>query len=64
MIRIARSSDPEFNIHRHLSTYGAFTKGNYEEAFAELFANSQCGAPNEAGRAMNIWLKEKGYVRA
>ena len=63
---IAKRSDPTFKLKDYLSVYGAIVRGEpgtYKEAFAEIFANSQCGAPNAAGAAMNIWLKEKGFLR-
>lgn len=43
---------------KSLSTYGAT---NAREFFAEAFANSQLGAPNAVGKAMNDWLKGQGF---
>ena len=56
--QIAKEKNPDFRISQNISEYG---KTNYFEAFAETFANSQCGAPNELGKAMNIWLERNGY---
>ena len=56
--QIAKEENPDFLISQNISGYG---KTNYLEAFAETFANSQCGSPNELGKAMNIWLERNGY---
>ena len=56
--QIAKEENPDFLVSKNISEYG---KTNYCEAFAETFANSQCGAPNELGKAMNIWLERNGY---
>ena len=56
--QIAKDRNPEFSLKENLSEYG---RSNYYEAFAEMFANSQCGSPNELGNAMNEWLKKEGY---
>ena len=56
--QIAKEENPDFLVSKNISEYG---KTNYFEAFAETFANSQCGAPNELGKAMNIWLERNGY---
>lgn len=53
-----KSSDPNNIIKNNLSQYG---KTNYAEFFAEVFANSQLGEPNELGDAMSEWLKKRGY---
>lgn len=58
IIAIARENNPDFVLNDNLSTYGAT---NDEEFFAECFANSQCGKPNELGRAMQIWLERNGF---
>lgn len=58
IIDIARSKNPNFSIKDNLSEYG---RTNYYEAFAEAFANSQLGKPNELGDAMNEWLKKEGF---
>lgn len=58
IVAIAEKNNPEFSIDDNISKYG---KSNLAEFFAEVFANSQLGAPNELGRAMIEWLKEKGY---
>ena len=56
--QIAKEENPDFLVSKNISEYG---KTNYFEAFAETFANSQCGSPNELGKAMNIWLERNGY---
>ena len=56
IMEIAKSIDKDVTFSRDLSRYG---KTNYAEAFAEMFANSQCGKPNVLGQAMNIWLEER-----
>lgn len=58
IINIAKEENPNFSLSQNISDYG---KTNYFEAFAEVFANSQLGKPNELGKAMNIWLERKGY---
>ena len=39
-----------------------YGKKNKSEFLAEVFANSQLSKPNELGKAMNIWLNEKGLI--
>ena len=56
-IAAQKSNEPNNVIANNLSIYG---KTNYAEFFAEAFANSQLGEPNELGNAMNDWLKKKG----
>ena len=48
----------DFKLYKHISEYG---NSNMKEAFAEMFANSQLGKPNEAGECMSIWLERNGY---
>ena len=60
IIAIAKSQNPDFKLSENLSTYG---KVNNAEFFAEVFANSQLGTPNELGKAMNIWLERKGLIK-
>lgn len=55
IMKIAKEIDPSTTFARDLSRYG---KSNYAEAFAEIFANSQCGKPNALGKAMNRYLEE------
>lgn len=55
---IAKKENPEFSLSENISQYG---KTNYSEFFAEVFANSQLSKPNELGKAMQKWLKQKGY---
>lgn len=57
IIGIAKANNPSFVLYDNLSEYG---RANYAEFFAEVFANSQLGAPNELGLAMQEWLKKKG----
>ena len=59
IIDIAKKRNKDFNLNANLSSVAR--KGP-EEFFGEVFANSQLGRPNELGRAMNTWLKEKGLV--
>lgn len=58
IVEIATKNNPEFILRRNLSRYGASA---YAEFFAEVFANSQLGEPNELGRAMIEWLAKKGF---
>ena len=57
-IAAENSIEPNHVITNNLSQYG---KTNYAEFFAEVFANSQLGEPNELGNAMNEWLRKKGF---
>ena len=59
IMEIAKQRNPEFSLAENISGYG---KSNKAEFFAEVFANSQCGAPNELGEAMNIWLEREGLI--
>ena len=58
IIDIAKKNNPDFVLNDNLSRYG---RTNHYEAFAEMFANSQCGKPNELGIAMQEWLKKQGF---
>ena len=58
IIDIAKKNNPDFKLSENLSRYG---HTNHFEAFAEMFANSQLGAPNELGRAMQEWLRKEGF---
>jgi hypothetical protein len=58
IIEIAQNNNANFDLEKNLSKY-AHT--NSYEAFAEIFANSQCGKPNELGLAMQEWLTNEGY---
>lgn len=58
IIEIAKEDNPNFKLTEHLSEYG---RSNDFETFAEIFANSQCGQPNELGKAMLKWLEKEGY---
>lgn len=60
ILDIAKETNVNFKISDNLSRYG---KTNYAEFFAEVFANSQLGAPNELGKAMLVWLERKGLVK-
>ena len=60
IIEIAKSRNPLFEPSLNISSYG---KQNGLEFFAECFANSQLGAPNELGEAMAIWLERNGQLR-
>lgn len=58
ILEIAKNNNPNFNLADNLSRYG---HTNSYEFFAEVFANSQCGAPNELGNAMQQWLVKEGF---
>lgn len=58
IIGIAKENNPNFVLENNLSKYG---HANSYEFFAEVFANSQCGAPNELGMAMQQWLIKEGF---
>lgn len=58
IVAIAKENNPDFSMLENISEYG---KTNDFEFFAEVFANSQCGAPNELGKAMLKWLEKEGY---
>ena len=58
ILDIAKSNNANFDLEKNLSGYG---HTNVYEAFAEIFANSQCGKPNELGLAMQEWLTNEGY---
>lgn len=60
IVEIAKSKNPDFSLSESISNYG---KSNCFEFFAEVFANSQLGAPNELGQAMNEWLAKKGLIK-
>lgn len=57
IVDIAKKENPDFVLVNNISRYGFTDKAEF---FAEVFMNSQMGAPNELGKAMNIWLKRKG----
>lgn len=59
IVGIAKRNNPDFSLDDNLSEYGKTIK---EEFFAEAFANSQLGKPNEIGKAMNTWLDSKGLI--
>ena len=58
ILGIAKEKNSNFSLKDNISGYG---KSNYQEAFAEVFANSQLGKPNELGQAMLVWLERMGY---
>lgn len=58
IIGIAKEKNPDFSLKDNLSEYG---HTNHFEAFAEIFANSQLGEPNELGLAMQKWLEKEGF---
>lgn len=58
IIDIARQKNPSIDPSELISEYGM---KNPKEWFAEVFANSQCGKPNELGEAMNEWLRRQGF---
>ena len=50
IIAIAKRNNPAFDLDANISEYGKTSKAEF---FAEVFANSQLGKPNELGVAMN-----------
>ena len=60
IVAIAKETDNTFNLSENISRYG---KSDYQEFFAEVFANSQLGKPNALGHAMNKWLERKGITK-
>lgn len=60
ILDIAKEANVNFKLGDNISRYG---RTNYAEFFAEVFANSQLGAPNELGKAMLVWLERKGLVK-
>lgn len=58
ILTIAKENNPDFSLKNNLSEYG---HTNSFEAFAETFASSQLGKPNELGMAMQQWLKKEGF---
>lgn len=58
IIEIAKKNNPNFKYKDNVSVYA--THDNYE-FFAEVFANSQCGKPNDLGKAMIEWLEKEGF---
>lgn len=58
IVQIAREENEMLDLGGLLSNYA---KSGQEEFFAEVFANSQCGKPNAMGKAMQIWLRRKGF---
>jgi hypothetical protein len=58
IVDIAKSNNKNFDLESNLSKYG---HTNDYEFFAEVFANSQCGTPNELGVAMQQWLEKEGF---
>lgn len=59
IIAIAKKNNKKFRLKDNISKYG---KSSKTEFFAEVFANSQLGAPNELGIAMQQWLVQKGLA--
>lgn len=60
ILDIAKEANVNPKLGDNISRYG---RTNYAEFFAEAFANSQLGAPNELGKAMLVWLERKGLVK-
>lgn len=58
IIDIAVKENARFDYMASISEYGG---KNDAEFFAEVFANSQLGKPNELGIAMETWLKQHGF---
>jgi hypothetical protein len=63
IIAIAKKNNKKFKLKDNISEYGSKTNASGKaEFFAEVFANSQLGKPNELGIAMQQWLVQKGLV--
>lgn len=60
IITIAKKNNPNFKYEDSISKYGR-KNNNRAEFFAECFANSQLGKPNDLGNAIEEWLVQKGY---
>lgn len=58
ILAIAKKNNPNFDF---MSCTSEYSRSNPEEFFAEAFANSQCGKPNEIGNAMLEWLRRSGF---
>lgn len=58
ILSIATKNNPNITLYGTLSDYGMESSAEF---FAEVFANSQCGDPNELGRAMIEWLAREGF---
>ena len=58
IINMARKTNPSCNPDALISKYGKEQDGEF---FAEVFANSMLGCPNELGKAMEQLLKAGGY---
>lgn len=52
-------NDNNFSLKENLSDYG---NTDSLEFFAECFANMECGEPNDLGKAMEKYLKNKGVL--
>lgn len=57
IIEIAKENNATFKVTDSMSEYGM---SNYNEFFAEAFANSELSEPNEIGKAIKVWLNRKG----
>lgn len=55
---IAKDLNPDLVWNEQVGTYAEV---NTSEFFAECFMNAFCGAPNDLGNAMEIWLERQGY---
>lgn len=58
IIGIAKDLNPDFSLANSMSEYASKSS---MEFFAEVFANSQCGKPNDLGNAMIKWLEREGF---
>ena len=58
IINMAKRINPSCNPDALISEYGKEQDGEF---FAEVFANSMLGCPNDLGKAMEQWLKAGGY---
>lgn len=60
IINIAKQKNNNFDYFSNISVYGDV---NSKEFFAEVFANLECGKPNELGKAMKEFLKREGILK-
>lgn len=60
IISIAKQKNNNFDYFSNISKYG---DRNSKEFFAEVFANLECGKPNELGKAMKEYLKREGMIK-
>ena len=60
IINIAKKNNSGFDYFKNISKYG---DSSPKEFFAEVFANLECGKPNELGKAMKEYLIREGEIK-